>query len=65
MTLSKKLAIVFVVLGELFLLGGLIVCYTQWPNIFQGLAIGPGLIVVGVAVEILGLKNLGSISKNS
>ena len=58
MTLTKRLLIVFVVLGELLILSGLMVCYAQWPNIFQGLYIGPVLVVIGLAVEILSFRKL-------
>ena len=55
MNLAKTFGIVLVIVGELLLIGGVIICIMQWPDIFKGLFVGPGLIIIGIVIEILGL----------
>lgn len=63
MTISRKLSIAAIILGELFFLVGLMICYAQWPNVFQVPFVGPGLIVTGVGIEVVGLRRLNLFSK--
>jgi hypothetical protein len=65
MNLAKTIGIVLVIAGELLLLGGVIICIKQWPDIFKGLFVGPSLIIIGIVIEILGLIRLDSIAKTA
>jgi hypothetical protein len=59
MKLTKSLFLVLAILGELLILGGIMISFTYWPNISQGFYVGPILIVAGISIEIIGIRRLG------